>query len=101
MTPEESIEILEEVKELDDTLYAYNAAYMEALEVAISTLKEVQQYRAIGTVEECREAVSNIKTQKYYRKVYEVYDFLSQSTAGSRENEEKASFRRHETDWRL
>ena len=45
MALEEAIEILEEAKELDDTLYAYSPAYMEALEVAISTLKEVQQYR--------------------------------------------------------
>ena len=63
MTPEEAIEILEEVKELDDTLYAYSPAYMEALEVAISTLKEVQKYREIGTVEECRDAVEK-QTQK-------------------------------------
>ena len=28
----------------------------EALEMAITALKEVQQYREIGTVEECREA---------------------------------------------
>lgn len=64
MTPEEAIEILEEVKELDDTLYAYSPAYMEALEVAISTLKEIQQYREIGTVEEWREAVEKQKAKK-------------------------------------
>ena len=29
----------------------------KAYELAISALKEVQQYREIGTVEECREAV--------------------------------------------
>ena len=63
MTKQEAIEILEEVKELDDTLYAYSPAYMEALEVAISTLKEGQQYHKIGTVEECREAVAK-QTQK-------------------------------------
>lgn len=67
MTPEEAIEILEEVKELDDTLYAYSPAYMEALEVAISTLKEVQQYREIGTVEECRDAVEKQKPKKPHR----------------------------------
>ena len=67
MTPEETIEILEEVKELDNTLYAYSPAYMEALEVAISTLKEVQQYREIGTVEECREAVEKQKPKKPHR----------------------------------
>ena len=64
MTPEEAIEILEEVKELDDTMYAYSPAYMSALDMAISSLKEIQQYRAIGTVEECREAV---KKQNYMK----------------------------------
>lgn len=67
MTSEEAIEILEEVKELDDTLYAYSPVYMEALEVAISTLKEVQQYREIGTVEECRDAVEKQKPKKPHR----------------------------------
>lgn len=33
----------------------------EALEIAKQALKEVQQYREIGTVEECREAVEKQK----------------------------------------
>ena len=83
MKPEEAIEILEEVKELDDTLYAYSPAYMEALEVAISTLKEGQQYHKIGTVEECREAVEKQKPKNIVKiregeyccpKCYTVYD---------------------------
>ena len=37
---------------------------MEALEVAISTLKEGQQYHKIGTVEECREAAEKQKSKK-------------------------------------
>ena len=61
MKPEKAIEILEEVKELDDTMYAYNPAYMNAMDMAIEALKEIQQYREIGTVEECREAVANKK----------------------------------------
>mgnify|MGYP001851695137 CR=1 FL=1 len=64
MTTEEAIEILEEVKELDDTMYAYNPVYMNALDMAIKALKEVQQYREIGTVEECREAVEKQKPKK-------------------------------------
>ena len=67
MTPKEALEILEEVKQLDDTLYAYSPAYMDALEVAISTLKEGQQYHKIGTVEECREAVEKQKPKKPHR----------------------------------
>lgn len=84
MTPEEAIEILEEVKELDDTMYAYNPAYMNALDMAIEALKEIQMYKdgklllvpkdvysrqcseldaynEIGTVEECQEAVEKQK----------------------------------------
>ena len=64
MKPEEATEILEEIKELDDTLYAYSDIYMKALETAISALKEVQQYRKIGTVEECRKAVAKQKAKK-------------------------------------
>ena len=33
----------------------------EDMEMAISALKEIQQYREIGTVEECREAVEKQK----------------------------------------
>ena len=32
-----------------------------ALDMAIKALEEVQQYRAIGTVDECREAVEKMK----------------------------------------
>ena len=90
MTPEEAIEILEEVKELDDTMYAYNPAYMNALDMAIKALKEIQlykdnklclipedvysrqcseldTYKEIGTVEECREAVEKQKPKKPHR----------------------------------
>ena len=35
----------------------------EDMEMAITALKEIQQYREIGTVEECREAVEK-QTQK-------------------------------------
>ena len=82
MKPEEAIEILDEVKELDDSMYAYNPKYMDAVDMAIEALKEVQLYRLIkdvtigeiaevlkefskiGTVEECREAVEKRKPKK-------------------------------------
>ena len=35
----------------------------EALEIAKQALEEIQQYRAIGTVEECREAVEKQKAK--------------------------------------
>lgn len=37
--PEEAIEILEEVEALDDSIYAYNPAYSEAINLAIEALK--------------------------------------------------------------
>lgn len=39
MTHEEAIEILEEVKVLDDSMFAYNPAYCQALDLAIDALK--------------------------------------------------------------
>ena len=39
-------------------------ACREVARTAISALKEVQQYREIGTVEECREAVEKQKAKK-------------------------------------
>ena len=42
----------------------YNGIYadrLDCIDYAISALKEVQQYREIGTVEECREAVDKTK----------------------------------------
>ena len=36
----------------------------EVRDIAISALKEIQQYREIGTVEECREAVEKQKPKE-------------------------------------
>lgn len=74
MTPEEAIEILEEVKELDDTLYSYNAAYMEALEVALSVLKEIQNYRKLGTLKELARAKKYIDLAKKHGTIGEMID---------------------------
>lgn len=74
MTPEEAIGILEEVKELDDTLYAYSAAYMEALEVALSSLKEIQNYRKLGTLEELARAKKYIDLAKKHVTIGEMID---------------------------
>lgn len=42
----------------------------EAFDVAISALKEIQQYREICTVEECREAVEKQKPKKPVKDKY-------------------------------
>ena len=36
----------------------------EEMDIAIKALEEIQQYRAIGTVDECREAVEKMKPKK-------------------------------------
>ena len=59
MTPEEAIEIIETTK----GLYKPKAV-QDAFNMAAQALKEVQQYREIGTVEECREAVEKQKAKK-------------------------------------
>lgn len=44
--------------------YVYPEPEDYAIEEAIKALKEIQQYRKIGTVEECREAVEKQKPKK-------------------------------------
>ena len=48
-------------KDVDRSEYL---ADRDAFTTAITALKEIQQYRAIGTVEECREAVEKQKPMK-------------------------------------
>lgn len=78
MTPEEAIEILDneykrielQIMSLKGTIkentesFRYRIEVKESLKTAITVLKEIQQYREIGTVEECREAVERQKPKK-------------------------------------
>ena len=69
MTENESIDIIHDKIETCEFYFAENDRYpkwceyefLESLGAAISALKEIQQYREIGTVEECREAVEKQK----------------------------------------
>ena len=71
MTENEAIEIIRDKIETCEFYFAEHDRYpewceyefLEALGIAISTLKEIQQYREIGTVEECLEAVENQKAK--------------------------------------
>ena len=58
MTEQEAVE---KIKDLSDRGYP---TLRKAKEMAISALKEIQQYREIGTVEECRKAMEKQKPQK-------------------------------------
>lgn len=61
MTEQEAIEELKCYKAQSGT------AYPEEIELAINALEEVQQYRAIGTPDECRVAVEKQKEKKPIR----------------------------------
>lgn len=59
-TPEEAIETIK--SNMPTSGYQM---LRESLDMAIIALKEIQQYRKIGTVEECREAVENQNSKEY------------------------------------
>ena len=64
MTENEAISRIEDHMEIH-RLKEPRAIYITvALSMAISALKEIQQYQEIGTVEECREAVEKQKPKK-------------------------------------
>lgn len=63
MTENEAIEIIEDVTWKD---FGRHPDFQEAREKAIKALEEVQQYRAIGTPEECRAAVEKQTAKKPY-----------------------------------
>jgi len=55
-------EAIEEFKENIELPFGSSISY-EASEMAISALEEIQQYRALGTVEELREARGKQKSK--------------------------------------
>ena len=76
MTPEEAIKIAihclgvqaeQEVCEECSVYLEGGIACREVARFAVSALEEVQQYREIGTVEECRKAVEKQKPKKPHR----------------------------------
>lgn len=67
MTPEEAIKTIRGAWSLmcqTNIRFDFVVDYREAAEMAISALKEIQQYREIGTVEECREAAEKQKAKE-------------------------------------
>lgn len=68
MTENEAIEELKyDCNELGKAIpcdTSWGKLFENAYAMAINALEEVQQYRAIGTVEECREAIEKQKSKK-------------------------------------
>ena len=82
MTPEEAIEIIEKQIVTCEAMIEFNENFdpeednakflkeKEALLMVVQSIREVQQYRKIGTVEECREAVEKQKLKKPVKDKY-------------------------------
>lgn len=65
MTESKAIEWIKELKGSEEILEFYYAeSFIKACDAAIKALEEVQQYRQIGTVDECREAVEKQTAKK-------------------------------------
>lgn len=84
MKPEEAIEVLSnelivitdmigycrDFEKESDLALAYRVKRQDAYKIAISALKELQQYREIGTVEECWKAVEKQKAKNPVKDKY-------------------------------
>ena len=88
MTPEEAIEIIEKQIVTCEAMIEFNENFdpeednakflkeKEALLMVVQSIREIQQYREIGTVEECREAreIQKPKAPKDELKINPVID---------------------------
>ena len=66
MTENEVIQRLKNRIKTEEQRYGkeFVKEYFDDIDFAISALKEIQQYREIGTVKECRESVEKQKPKK-------------------------------------
>ena len=58
---------MQKMSEKEAIAYIERHAFIsdEAKDMAITAIKEIQQYRAIGTLDECREAVERMKGKEH------------------------------------
>ena len=75
MTEQEAIRIIKEYR----GLFPCANNEDESLDEAIKALEEIKQYRAIGTVEECRAAVEKQKAKKPQKTESEGYRYTDTS----------------------
>ena len=74
MKESEAIQWIKELKGSEEMLEFYYAdSFIKACDLAIKALEEVQQYRQIGTVDECRKAVGKQTAKKPIPIDYEKY----------------------------
>lgn len=91
MTPEEAIEIIwERHMDCEDYLSlfdsypdGYDFGFDQAILIAAQAIEEVQQYRAIGTVEECKELVSIVNMAEKNELAKVIDEWLKYSKIGT------------------
>ena len=95
MTPEETIKILEKKKEYSERIIDNFLSHsrgeikdanetIEMCDMAISALKEIQQYREIGTIEEIRKMINQGINNCYMSHKYEHPGYEEGMCAGLR-----------------
>ena len=65
MTIRDAIEILDEVKCIDDSMYQYNPAYLDALDMALTALEAEEDHRAAAISGDEAWKISDV-FQNYY-----------------------------------
>ena len=73
MTESEAIEVLTDRHTSIGTTKCDDVAWRKlkpAIDIAVNALEEIQQYRAIGTVEECRKARERQRAKKPVKNEY-------------------------------
>ena len=91
VTPEEAIEIIwERHMDCEDYLLlfdsypdGYDFGFDQAILIAAQAIEEVQQYRAIGTVEECKELVSIVNMAEKNELAKVIDEWLKYSKIGT------------------
>lgn len=64
---EKAIDILHDIMAegftVGDRIFDVEQDESDAIQIAILALEELQQYRQIGTIDDCRKAVENVKEE--------------------------------------
>jgi hypothetical protein len=70
MTNKEAKECLEEIKNMDDSMYQYNSVYLEAIEMAIKALEAQGEPTDEEIKEYCRSYANHHKNKMINRDCY-------------------------------
>lgn len=75
MTEQMAIDMLNKGDARPSEVYFTYEEYCEAVKMGIQALEEIQQYRAIGTVQQCKEAVEKSQEMKLRPPTVGTFDY--------------------------